>query len=501
MIREAMALAAFLLAASPVRAQTTPAHQRVEQALRAQGGKDALRGIRDVRLHAMVHRNALEQSVRPEGPWFENFGDEVQVRRLDAGALRIEACNRGFAASWWGDKPDWSSTTSLVTRGGAFVQRDEGLVPARQAEVELAEESLALGPERALLTALAAPDLAIGPAVNFHGYQAASVGFRWRGAPVRLLLQPGSHMPLGIEIVRPRPLDLFLDPWGDVTTRIEWGGWTVEPNGVRYPRSWSLAINGQVERTVMIDRVEFNPSLDEAAFAISAELADKARAARRPVAAIAFSAAKAIEVVPGITVMPGPWYVAEVRTAEGVWVVEGPISNAYSAGVIAHVAQRGGKLLGVITTSDSWPHIGGLREYVARGVPVTALDLNRPILERLFASPHDQQPDALARRPVRAKIGTVTRPLTLGTGDNAMRLIPIRTVTGERQMAIYWPAHRLLYTSDILSPSSRGIWLPQYRDEVASLIAREGLDVETVFGMHYSPIKWAEVLALKGVAP
>ena len=82
-----------------------------------------------------------------------------------------------------------------------------------------------------------------------------------------------------------------------------------------------------------------------------------------------------------------------------------------------------------------------------------------------------------------------------------MRLIPLRTVTGERQMLVYWPAHRLLYTRDIFSLDGDAVWLPQYRDEVASAIAREGLDVRTAFGMHYPPTPWGMIAEATAPAP
>lgn len=483
---------------APALAQPKPAaRQLVEQALAAQGGAQPLRDLRSVRLHAMVHRNSLEQSLRPEGPWFENFGDEVQTRRFDSPALRVRGRNRGFLATWWADKPDWASETTLVTGGAALELAGDAWVPASQASVELAEESLALGPERALLTALAAPDLVVAPQVMLNGYRVDRLRFRWNGAPVSLYLQPQSHMPLAVEVVRHRIFDLYLNPWGDVKTRVEWGGWTVEAGGVRYPRLWNVTINGQVERTVMIDQVELNPVIDAATLAAPEAVLAKAKAARRPAAAIGFSTSRSVDVAPGVTLVQGAWNVVKVVQPGGVYVIEGPISNEFSAGAIAYATAGGRKLLGVISTSDSWPHIGGLREYVSRGVPITALDLNLPILKRLFASPHLEVPDALARKPVRAQITSVAAPVTIGSGTQAMRVIPLRTATGERQMAIYWPAHRLLYTSDILTAKDGTLWLPQYRDEIASVIEREKLDVETVFGMHYVPVKWTELRTMR----
>ncbi|HVI99961.1 MAG TPA: hypothetical protein VM657_12940 [Sphingomonas sp.] len=496
-MRTALFLLAGVALAAPAAAADPAARTLVEQALAAQGGVEALRAIHAVRLHEIVERNAIEQSVRPDGPFFQNIADTVETRRLgDAPALRTEARNRGFLSSWW-TRANWAETTNMVVDGVAYAVRGGTLGAASQSAVAPAEASLALGPERALLTALAASDLARAAPEELHGRAHDVVTFRWHDAPVKLYLAPVSHMPAAVEITRPHPLDIFLSPWGDVTTRVEWDGWTAEANGVRYPRLLRRSVNGTVESTTMIDAVELNPAIAPDTFAIPAETAAKAKAARRPVAALPFPADHRTEIAPGIAQIQGRWNIVEVEQPDGVYVVEGPISNAYSTAAIADARTAGKPLLGVVTTSDAWPHIGGLREYVAEGVPIIALDLNRPTLERLFASPHVQAPDHLAEQPRKPMLRTVSAPTTIGSGDTAMRLIPLRTASGERQMAIYWPAHRLLYTSDLIAVRPDAVWLPQYRDEIASVIAREGLDVETVFGMHYAPVAWSKVQAMQ----
>ncbi|HWU74767.1 MAG TPA: hypothetical protein VN137_14890, partial [Sphingomonas sp.] len=376
-----------------------------------------------------------------------------------------------------------------VLRGGAMALTS-------QDAADEAAASLALGPERALLTAQAAPDLKLEAPAMLHGYHHDVLSFHWAGAPVRLYVEPVAHMPVAVEMVRPRPLNVFWSPWGDVTTRIEWEGWTAESNGVRYPRLWQVTSNGRVERSVMIDEIEVNPQVAPDVLEAPADLVAKAKATRRPIEALSFPADKSKEIAPGVTQFSGAWNTVEVATPDGNYVIEGPISNGYSRGAIAHARSTGRKLLGVITTSDSWPHIGGLRQYVAEGVPVIALDLNRPQLERLFDSPHLQVPDDLARSRRKPLLRLIDRPISIGSGASIMRLIPLRTVSGERQMAIYWPARRLLYTSDLMTVQPDGLWLPQYRDEIASVIAREKLDVETVFGMHYAPTAWKKVQSM-----
>jgi hypothetical protein len=499
------AFALLLVLVSPetllaAQARAVSARDLVEAALSAQGGADRLRSLATVRLHAMTLTNALEQSVRPEGPWVENYSAIVETRRFSEPALRTETRSRGYNSSWW-TKAEWAESTSLVSGGASFTVRGGALAPAAQGRADLAEEALALGPEQALLTALAAPDLKLAPKARLRDQLHDVVSFTWKNAPVRIMLTPLSHMPAAVEIVRPRPLETFWSPWGDVTTRVEWDHWTVEKNGIRYPRRWTIRNNGQIEQSRMIDQIDFNPEMDPTLLAADPARIAEAKAARRPLSSLKFPSDKARPVAPGISLFEGAWNVVLVDQPEGVYLIEAPISNSYASGAIAQARAGGRRLLGVVTTSDSWPHIGGLRQVVAERLPLIALDLNRPIIERLLAAPHRSQPDDLARKRHSAKFRTISTPATIGSGANAMRLIPFRTVTGERQMAIYWPAHRLLYASDIMQLQNGGIWLPQYRDEVAELIEREKLDVVTVFAMHFPPTPWKSLQALQAPMP
>lgn len=492
------AIPATLAPTNAIAAPAPAAAALAKRALAAQGGRATLEAIRLVQLRGIIHRQALEQSVRPEGPYFEAVSDFTETRRFVEPALRQQLKSRGFLGSWWAN-PEWSDSDTLVTGGAALAWRGGKWAPGSQAGVETAEESLALGPERVLLTALAANDLSIGAPVQLHGFAHDTLRFGFHGARVTLLLIPESHLIAAVDIVETHPLDIFLAPWGDVRTHVEWGAWTLEPNGVRYPRQWTIDINGGRERSVLIDAVAFDPAIGATLLTADSDTIAAARRGARPIADIPFSTARSVAAAPGITLIQGSWNVVMVKGSDGVTVVEAPISGNFAKGALDH-ARALGPLRRVITTSDSWPHVAGVREVVAEGVPLVLLDRNKPVIERMLSAPHAAMPDSLARKPAKAQLTLVSRPITLGSGDTTMRLIPFHTATGERQMAIYWPKHKLLYTSDLMSVQPNAVWLPQYRDEVAELIAREKLTVETVFGMHYAPIAWAKVQALPGVA-
>jgi hypothetical protein len=202
------------------------------------------------------------------------------------------------------------------------------------------------------------------------------------------------------------------------------------------------------------------------------------------------------ELAPGVVFVPGRWNVIEVRQPDGVIILEAPISNGYSAKVIADVEKRfpGLPIKGVITTSDAWPHIGGLREYAARGIPIYALGLNRPILERLLAAPHTLQPDALAPHAKADNITYISEKTTLGSGPNAVELLPMRSVTCERQLIVYMAGRNLLYSSDAFQRAPSGeFFLPQTLSEVVDVVRREKINVDVDVGMHIGPTPWKEI--------
>jgi hypothetical protein len=191
-----------------------------------------------------------------------------------------------------------------------------------------------------------------------------------------------------------------------------------------------------------------------------------------------------------------------VRQSDGVVVLEAPISAGYSARVLEEAERRfpGVPVKAVVTTSDSWPHIGGIREYAARGIPVYLLDHNVAQIRRALESPHRLHPDALARAPRKPILRPVSGRTVLGDSPNPNRieLLPARTETGERMMLAFLPESGLLYASDLFQAGRGGP--PEYAWEVADVARREKLHVRTVFAMHSDPTPWEKLLELVAAA-
>jgi hypothetical protein len=393
---------------------------------------------------------------------------------------------------------EWTPLSTVLVTSGVSVSRAGGAFEAAATPPDLAALPVGLAPERVILTARDAADLHAEPDQVVDGYKHHVVAFSFAGARVRLFLNVPSLLPKAVEIHRAHPHNMFLAPWGDVTQRVTFGMWTREPDGLRYPRLWEFSTDGQPDGSVYITRVRMNPATDGTDFELSQDVRQRFNATRTPIAALPLgSTDRPIrELAPGIVKVPGRFDVVEVKQDDGVVIIEAPLSSEYSVKVIADAQHRfgGARIKAVMTTSDAWPHVGGIREYAARGVPIYALDLNVPILTRLLSAKYESLPDALANRPKAPVLKVVSGKTTVGSGANRLEIYPFRTATGERQMMIYWPVHHLLYSSDLFTIRKDFVFLPQQVSEAVEAVTRERLDVTTAFGMHYDPLTWKAVL-------
>jgi hypothetical protein len=209
-----------------------------------------------------------------------------------------------------------------------------------------------------------------------------------------------------------------------------------------------------------------------------------------------FKAEKGVTLAPGITLFPGSWNATVVKQDDGIVLLEAPLSGTYMTGVIDKAKEQnpGQPLKAVLSTSDSWPHVGGVRQVVALGLPVYILDLNKPLLERLVASPRHLHPDLLAQSARSPMWRIVSQKVQVGTGPNRVELYPLRGAATERQYMVYFPAHQLLYASDTLALNADGsLYAPELLREVIDAVKRENLAVTTVFAMHREPVPWAQV--------
>ena len=472
----------------------------VAQSMQAMGGEGRLAAIHSLEYVAVGERAMVEQSERPTGPYFIDRFRVHEVRDFDRQRVRIDESHEAYAADvWWLQQTEPLAQTTVVNgTASAVADGKGGYVYGGRGQVQETEEQFAFAPERLLFTARNAPDVRALSDKVLHGVRHHVLAFTWNGAPCTLAINAQTNLPWQITFTRPYPYQTFLNAWGDVTTSITYNAWALEPYGISYPREWTRERVGLPDMHLAIVQLHLNPAVDNAALTVPDQIA---RAHPKPTAVddvpLGFGgSATQHELAPGVTQVPGGWNVEFVKQSDGVVVIEAPWSTSYSKRIFqAARALYGLPVKAVITTSDSWPHIAGVRQAVAEGISVYALDLNRPILERLLSAPHHMRPDDLQRNHRKARFHFVTADMQIGSGPNRIVIVPYRTATAERQMMVYLPEHSLLYTSDLFAPAGEHDWFtPQYLREAISAIEREHLSPATIFGMHYDATPYAAIV-------
>ncbi|WP_338864835.1 MBL fold metallo-hydrolase [Myxococcus stipitatus] len=487
-------LFAALLFATPGSSAEDLARPRLQAALEAMGGEARLRALSSLRIGGIGHWNLMEQSERPTPPWLVMYEQVDEVRDLRQRRLRQKTEGRGA-----GGRDAWQGATMVLSDGVVGVEMGGQWRPAGGAQLQDMEERLDFAPERVLLTALSASNLRSAPDAVIQDVPHHVLTFSHGQASVRLYLNARTQLPTQVELVAAHPGDIFWSVWGDVRTRLSFQSWTLEQGGLRYPRHWEWERNGGSYHAFTVTRLELDAQLAETDFALpdtvkqSFAARSKSTIEDRP---LGRPDRPATELVPGVVHIPGAWDVALVKQDDGLLIIEAPISSGYSARVMEEAQRRfpGVKVKATVSTSDAWPHVGGVREYVARGVPLYVLDINQPLVERVLKAPRTLAPDALAKTPRGSVLRSVGKRMTVGTGTNRVELIPVRTETGERMVFVWFPEHRILYTSDLVQPMPDGSFFNvQQISETVQVAAREKLDVARVFGMHLGATEWSSL--------
>ena len=350
--------------------------------------------------------------------------------------------------------------------------------PCSGSDIDAAHHRLALGPLRLLLTARNSPDLHLAAPEMLRSTSHPVLAFVWQGVPVRILINPFNHLPDAVETE-----EQFRDhwyQWGDVQRRIYFENWQTF-HGIIYPTNQVEERNGILWQSTQILSLNFNIPVDEADFKMDAKAVQQSAQSKgweRP-----FQAKTPTPLAPGITLFQASWNATLVKQEDGMVILEAPLSGGYLGGVVDEAKRQypGLPIKAVLSTSDSWPHVGGVRQAVALGLPVYILDLNQPLLDRLIKAPHKIHPDALAGAPKKPLWRTVSQKVRVGTGENRMELYPLHGVCTERQYMVYFPEHQLLYASDTLAMHDDGtLYDPELMREVVAAVRREGLSVSTV---------------------
>ncbi|MGH7645966.1 MAG: MBL fold metallo-hydrolase [Gemmatimonadales bacterium] len=470
----AAALAALLVAPSaPAYAQTPPPtptpRDRIARALTAMGGEQAVRGLTTVSLEFYGANFALGQEETPDSPARANMvagrttTDYTHSRRTSSVELRNVqgAVNR----------------LRRVTDGGIGLLETNGrFAPDGPGAVAGVETSMRREPERLLLAALDQ-----GSALSVLPPK------RWRGEP---------HD--GVRYLGRDTLDLYFDRRSGLLTVIEavtedgilgdrrtvtWYTRWQDAGGVSFARQYDQYVNDRLATQSITTAVTVNAALADSVFAIPDSIAQRAQKASPvpppPVVTL-------VELAPYVwRAEGGSHHSLVIEQPDRLVVIEAPQNARRSQAVLDTLRARfPGKPVGlVVDTHHHWDHAGGLRAYLAAGIPVVTHAQNAGFVRGIGATSKTQMPDALSRKQRQAPaVRTVDDSLVIGAGDSRVVLYRLPTTHVQGMLAAYVPSAKILFNSDVLTPGAT--LAPAGSKEIATFIQARGIVVERVVGGH-----------------
>ncbi|MDB4949507.1 MAG: beta-lactamase protein [Gemmatimonadetes bacterium] len=432
-----------------------------------------------VRIDAVDHAQQNYQSDRPYPPYFVNaLGREVWFDPRTG----VERISTTFTGQGSGPVP---SGTTLVSAAAAYAVRDTARAPTPPAFGQ-AQQYRPLDVFAALHDWRAAADVRVAGRCVLRDYPRVVLTRRGSFGPERLYLDPRSGLPVALRRAEAHYL------WGSVDARYEWVTW-YGAGGLTFPLTAVRTVDGEVETTRAFGAIAFAARDGAPALELPAGAAPM-----RPVPARFLQpiAPDTVRVGAHAFLLVNPGYnelVALVR--DTVFVFDATQGEARARQDSAWVGRLfpGRHPVVLVVTDLAWPHVGGVRFWVASGAAVVSHRNSRAFLERVVDRRWTGAPDLLERRRATARLRFAAVDGAADRAGGGVRLAAIDGIGSEGALVAYLPGERFLWAGDYVQDATAPALTTA---EVVRAARRAGFDPARLAAQHVGIIPWATVAAL-----
>jgi len=305
----------------------------------------------------------------------------------------------------------------------------------------------------------------------------------------RLYLDPGSGLPVKLDR---RERDAL---WGAVHAEYVYTNWELVRGaaGVRYPIAVARLADGEVDMARSLGAMDV-VAAGPGTVRTSAPSSDPMPTWRE-----VSDAPDTLRVGAHAFLLAARGYSSLVALArDTVFVVDATVGEARArldSGWVARLFP-GRHPVRLVVTDLAWPHVSGVRFWVARGATVVSHRDSRAFLERVVARRWSDTPDALERLraadPQAARLRFVAVGDSLSLAGGLLRLLAIDGLGSEGALSAYFPSDRFLWAGDYVQ-NVRGP--TTYAAEVIAAMARHGVAPERIAAMHLAVTPWSTVVA------
>jgi hypothetical protein len=474
------AIVALLAAtqADQCRATTTPTARIVLQRAALAIALDATMG-RVLHIEGFDVANHAFESDRPDSPPFL-----AAVSTLDAWLDPRTGVERTVSQLTLG-----GTQPAVTTLGGAaasFVVRDTTVVPSPSAHGDL-YAARPLDVWAMLADWNAAADVRTVATCAYREYPRLVLSRRGPLGEERLFIDPKSWYPVKLDRVEPHYL------WGAVHVEYLYSTWQRD-GALRWPASSFRVVDGSTDVTRTYSAVRLVPPDSAPPLRLLAQAA--AMEIAQP-AWLAPTNPDTVRVGPNTFILHNVGFNETVTLVrDTVYVFDATQGEPRAREDSAWIARLfpGKHPIALVVTDIAWPHVAGVRFWVANGATVLTHRANRPFLQRVIDRRWTASPDLLERRraAVKPRIRVVDDSVRLAGGD--ITVFAIDGVASEGALAAFLASDRLLWASDYVQTLA----VPtQYLDETWAAVDRMHLSPLRVAAEHLKLSSWEDARRLE----
>ncbi len=474
----AISFFSIFLLLTTIKAQDKKALMYLSNAVKIMGGS-AWDTVHSLSFKHYGYRNAIEQSERPEGPFVPEQLNTSEIRDFRSGIIQLEQkmITYNFV----------QTQKYTINDNQVFINSKNRYLPLPENQM-MADETV-FGPETVLQKASKANDLTYLKDSLVQGSYQHIIKFTSGKIPVRIFINKETGFLTAVELFKPYSND-FMDIWGDSKKTTYYSFWNLVGKNLHYPLQADIFVNGWHYSSTLINEWQLNPLTQSGTLKIP----DSARTQVNPTSRITGLKKsldqRAKEISPGIWLLPGPCNSTVVDQGDGLVLIEASLNSEYGELLMNKALELfpGKKIKAVVSTSDAWLHIGGLRPFAGiDGIKIYYPKKNDFIIKKLLGATYITNPDKFSKQAdLHYQLNPVIDSTVLGTGKNKIILYTFQTETGERMMMTYFPNQKRIYASDLYQPKDKkgDYWNPHIAWEVLIAVQRRKLSVDSFYGMH-----------------
>lgn len=368
---------------------------------------------------------------------------------------------------------------SLTDMKRAFGLARQSLNPLPKA----AMDSRYLNPWMVIADWVAAGDARIAGPERYRDYPRMVLARTTPAGEQRLFLDSKTGFPIKLDLQETHYL------WGSRHIEYLYSNWTLEAGVMIVGSSFKLA-DGKIEISQTLGNVE-KLARDQAP-SLSLPEAPSQSPDQLPLFLQPLDP-KVVPVGPKTYLLSNPGYTEAVtEIGDEVFLfdaTQGEERARKDAEAIAKLFP-GKHRITLVVTDLAWPHVAGLRYWVANGATIIAHKAAREFLQQVVDRRWTVAPDLLEQRRKNARLKFVGIDAAYQLAGGALSLHPIDGIGSEVALIGFLAADRFLWASDYIQTVARP---SSYASEVWSAVRRDGLRPERTAAEHLPLTPWSKI--------